>query len=226
MSQESRRPRRPTPKAARFFEEAEGGLDPAAVTEAADRAATLLVRGARSSEDAAVGDRLLALADTEGIEAIAELWSGSPADSLAGCLWRLYLLRSWVHAAPQRVAEEFEAGRGGAHVARVVAGVADPPTPDGLRAMVDDVLRGIAERDFADVLLACGGLRPGGRDRPGRAERPQRRGRPPHARRRRAARGRRARRAGPPSGLRAARPTRARRRGSGLCPGWRALDSS
>lgn len=153
VSQTPRPPRRPTPKSGRFFEGASGGVDPAAVSEAADRAAHLLVRGARSSDDRAVGDRLLHLADTQGIEAIAEVWSGSPADSLAGCLWRLYLLRSWVHTDPVRVAHEFEAGRGGAQVARVVAGVADPPGPDGLRLMVDEVMRGIAERDFADVLL-------------------------------------------------------------------------
>jgi hypothetical protein len=138
---------------ATFFEAITGGTDPALVSEAADRAATLLVRGARESGDAQVADRLLHLADTEGIEAIAEVWSGSPADSLAGCLWRLYLLRSWVYADPAAVAAEFEAGRARAQVARVVAGVADPPGPDELKAMIDQVLRGIAGSDFADVLL-------------------------------------------------------------------------
>ena len=153
MSQPQPRPRRPSPKTAWFFEQVEGGVDPAAVTEAADRAAHLLVRGARDSDDAAVEERLLRLSDDEGIETIAEIWSGSPADSLAGCLWRLFLLRSWVHAAPRRVAEEYEAGQAAAPVARVVAGVADPPGPDELRAMVDAVLRGIASGDFADVLF-------------------------------------------------------------------------
>lgn len=136
-----------------FFEALVGGTDPALVSEAADRAATLLVRGARDSGDAEVAERLLHLADTEGIETIAEVWSGSPADSLAGCLWRLYLLRSWVYADPVGVSREFEAGRRSAQVARVVAGVADPPGPEQLKAMVDEVLRGIAGSDFADVLL-------------------------------------------------------------------------
>lgn len=136
-----------------FFEALDGGADPAVVREAADRAATLLVRGAREAQDDAVADRLLHLAETEGIETIAEVWSGSPADSLAGCLWRLYLLRAWVYADPGTVAAEFEAGRARAQVARVVAGVADPPGPDELKAMVDQVLRGIAGGDFADVLL-------------------------------------------------------------------------
>lgn len=144
---------RPMTPGGPFFEALVGGTDPALVSEAADRAATLLVRGARDSADAEVADRLLHLADTEGIETIAEVWSGSPADSLAGCLWRLYLLRSWVYADPVGVAQEFEAGRRSAQVARVVAGVADPPGPDQLKAMVDEVLRGIAGSDFADVLF-------------------------------------------------------------------------
>lgn len=144
---------RPTQRDAEFFDEFVGGTDPAAVTEAADRAAELLVRGARESDDDSVADRLLHLADTEGIEAIAEVWSGSPADSLAGCLWRLYLLRSWVYADPVGVAREFDAGRSRAQVAQVVAGVAEPPGPEELKAMVDQVLRGIAGGDFADVLF-------------------------------------------------------------------------
>jgi hypothetical protein len=135
-----------------FFSEIVGGDDPARVTEAADLAANLLVRGAHETSDPEVADRVLHLAETEGIETIAEVWSASPADTLAGCLWRLFLLRSWVYSDPVRVAHEYEAGRRGAPVARVVAGVADPPGPDELKRMVDEVLRGIAVGDFADVL--------------------------------------------------------------------------
>jgi hypothetical protein len=137
----------------RFFDLIESGTDPARVREAADQAATLLVRGARESDDPATAERVLRLAEEEGIETIAEVWSGAPADTLAGCLWRLFLLRSWVHATPVQVAREFEAGRAAAQVARVVAGVADPPGPEQLKTMVDEVLRGIAGGDFADVLL-------------------------------------------------------------------------
>jgi hypothetical protein len=136
-----------------FFESIEDGSDPATLAEAADRAATLIVRGARSEDQEAVGERLLHLAETEGIETIAELWSGAPADSLAGCLWRLYVLRQWVYADPVGVARQFDAGRPHAEVASTVAGVADPPGPDELKTMVDHVLRGIAVSDFADVLF-------------------------------------------------------------------------
>ena len=150
----SQRPHhRPSTPGSRYFEAISSGVDPAGLQEAADRAATLLVRGARDSGDDDVAERLLHLADTEGIETIAEVWSASPGDSLAGCLWRLFLLRSWVYADPVAVAQQFEAGRAAAPVARVVAGVADPPGPDELKAMIDQVLRGIVRADFADVLF-------------------------------------------------------------------------
>ena len=144
---------RPLEPGDRFFAALEATDDPVRLAEAADRAAVLLVRGARASGDGEVAERVLHLADTEGIETIAEAWADRPADSVAGCLWRLYLLRSWVYADPVGVAREFEAGRAHAVVDDVVAGVADPPGPDELRAMVDQVLRGIVAGDFADVLL-------------------------------------------------------------------------
>jgi hypothetical protein len=144
---------RPATPGSNYFEALVGENDPALVSEAADRAATLLVRGARASDDEAVTERVVMLAETEGLETLAELWAGAPADSLAGCLWRLYVMRAWVHRAPAQAAAEFEAGRATAQVARVVAGVADPPGPDQLRTMVDEAMRGIAGGDFADVLL-------------------------------------------------------------------------
>ena len=136
-----------------FFADIVGGADPAQVREAGDLAATVLVRGARESGDPELAERVVHLADTEGLETLAEVWSGAPADTLAGTLWRLFLLRSWVHADPDRVARDFEAGQRRVDVARVVAGVADPPGPDELRLMVDEVLRGITRGDFAVTLF-------------------------------------------------------------------------
>jgi hypothetical protein len=144
---------RPMTPGGGFFAEIAGGADPAQVREAGDLAATVLVRGARTSDDPQVAERIVHLAETEGLETLAEVWSGAPADTLAGSLWRLFLLRSWVHAAPEEVAAEYDAGQRRVDVARVVAGVADPPGPDELRRMVDDVLRGIARGDFAVTLF-------------------------------------------------------------------------
>ena len=144
---------RPMSRGSAFFDEVAGGTDPATLREAGDLAATVLVRGAREADDPALAERIVHLAESEGLETLAEVWSGAPADTLAGSLWRLFLLRSWVHAAPDRVAAEFDAGQRRTDVARVIAGVADPPGPDELRAMVDDVLRGIARGDFAVTLF-------------------------------------------------------------------------
>lgn len=127
-------------------------LDPAARSEAADRCATLLVRGAHDTDDEEVVARVVHLADTEGLDTLADLWSSSPADSLAGCLWRLYLLRSWVYADPVAAAREFDTGRRHTPVHEVVAGVVDPPGPDEVRRLTDLVLRGVVRGDFADTL--------------------------------------------------------------------------
>jgi hypothetical protein len=144
---------RPSMPGAQAFESIEGDVDPATLSEAADRAAHALVRGARDQADEALVGRVVHLADSEGLETLAELWSGAPADSLAGSLWRLYLLRSWVYADPQTAASEFDRGRAHVPVGEVVSGVVEPPGPDEVRALVDEVLGGVVVGDFADTLF-------------------------------------------------------------------------
>ncbi|MEO5654132.1 MAG: hypothetical protein ABIN79_06075 [Marmoricola sp.] len=144
---------RPTYPGAKHFEAIEGAADPAQLSEAADRAATALVRGARDLDDAGLVARVIHLADSEGLETLAELWSGAAADSLAGALWRLYLLRSWVYADPLSAATEFDRGRRHVPVGEVVSGVVDPPGPDEVRALLDEVLGGVVGGDFADTLF-------------------------------------------------------------------------
>ncbi|CAN5577541.1 hypothetical protein BH10ACT10_BH10ACT10_27050 [soil metagenome] len=153
MSEPSRpRHHRPMLPGAKRFEAITDDVDPALRTEAADRCATLLVRGAHDTSDEQVVARVVHLADTEGLDTLADLWSGSPADSLAGCLWRLYLLRAWVYADPAAAAREFDAGRRHTPVHEAVAGVVDPPGPDEVRRLTDQVLRGVVQGDFADTL--------------------------------------------------------------------------
>ncbi|MGI4895385.1 MAG: hypothetical protein ACRYF3_09750 [Janthinobacterium lividum] len=129
-----------------------GGVDPAAVQEAAHAAASALVHGARSARDAEITRRVVRLAQDEGLEIIASLWADAPADSLAGALWRLYVLRTWVQRQPASVARQFAEGRHHAPVLEVVAGVADPPGPREVVEVVDAVLAGVAEGDLAVTL--------------------------------------------------------------------------
>ncbi|WP_432572988.1 hypothetical protein [Kineococcus sp. SYSU DK005] len=129
-----------------------GGVDPSAVQEAAHAAASALVHGARSAQDAEVTRRVVRLAQEEGLEVIASLWADAPADSLAGALWRLYVLRTWVLRSPSAVARQYAEGRRHTPVLEVLAGVADPPGPEEVVAVVDEVLTGVAEGDFAVTL--------------------------------------------------------------------------
>lgn len=144
---------RPALPGAGLFESREGGTDPAEIAASGQRIATLLVRGPRTDDDQGLVDRVLHLADTEGLGVIAELWSSAPQDSIAGALWRLYLLRTWVCAQPEQAAREFAAGKAYAPVQEVLAGVVDPPAPEDVIVLVDTVVRGIVGRDF-DVTLA------------------------------------------------------------------------
>jgi hypothetical protein len=135
------------------FDALVGDVDPAVRSEAADRSAALLVRGPRSPEETVVVDRIVRLVETEGLEEIAEVWAGSAPESLAGSLWRLFLLRTWVYADPVGAARQFDAGRRHSPVLEVVAGVTSPPGPEEVRALADKVLRGIREGDYADTLF-------------------------------------------------------------------------
>jgi len=143
---------RPMLPGADLFEAQPDQTDPAELTAAGHRVATLLVRGPRDDGDQQLVDRVLHLADAEGLGAIADLWSHAPSDTLAGCLWRLYLLRDWVHRQPVQAAREYAAGKIHAPVHEVLAGVVDPPGPQEVVELVDTVIRGILGKDF-DVAL-------------------------------------------------------------------------
>jgi hypothetical protein len=134
------------------FEAQPNREDPAETAAAGHRIATLLVRGPRDDLDQQLVDRVLHLADTEGLATIAELWAHAPPDTLAGSLWRLYALRTWVHRNPDTAAREYAAGKPFAPVHEVLAGVVDPPGPAEVITLVDTVVRGIVGSAF-DVTL-------------------------------------------------------------------------
>lgn len=126
----------------------EGGVDPARLSEAAHATAAALVHRGRANSDPAVLDKLIRLADAEGLEEIAQLWAASPAVTLPGSLWRLYALRRTVLQDPERLAAYFRDGEHQAPVHRAVAGVAEPPGPQELVEMTTAILAGAFTGDY------------------------------------------------------------------------------
>ena len=153
MVDSSRRHHRPMLPGAELFEELDAGYDPAQLSEAATRAATALVRRGHAEADDALVNRVLELSEGDGLQLVAELWAGAPPDSLAGSLWRLYLLRAWIVRQPRTLADDFTRGRDRVPVSDAVAGVATPPDVEEMKRLADAVLRGVVQGDFADTLF-------------------------------------------------------------------------
>ena len=151
------RPRRPTLLGKVALDSLGGSPDPAMLAEAAHATASMLVESGRATTtDDAARARLVGLVDDVGLDTVAEMWAGRPARSLPGALWRLYALREWVRTAPVEASTDFAAGRTAAAVSHVVAGAADPPTPEALRDLLDEVLHGVFAGDL-DVALQRAG---------------------------------------------------------------------
>lgn len=142
---------RPVRRPNASFDNLVGSFDPTEVTRIAQATASALL--ARAREDEVSAERLIAFATEHGIDEIAELWSTSPARSLPGVLWRLYLLQLAVRADPATSALLYERGRVELPtVDAAVAGAPVPASPDELVLLVDMILRGAFRGDFAVAL--------------------------------------------------------------------------
>lgn len=144
--------KKPSLPGSSHFEGLAAGHDPAELSAAGHRIANLLVRGALDSHDRDLVERVIHLADEEGLGVIAELWAHAAPTTLAGALWRLYVLRTWVNRQPDLAAQEFATGKSFAPVEEFLAGVDDPPGPPEVIALFDTVIRGIMGANF-DVVL-------------------------------------------------------------------------
>lgn len=153
MSDSSRDYHKPVRRPGEVFDRFYSGADPAETLRIAHSTAQALLSRARSDESGDVVDRLVSFTDAHGIDDIAELWSRSPAVSLPGALWRLYLVQRMIHDDPQTAALLYERGRVALDSAdAVVAGAPAPATPDELVVLIDAIMRGVFEGDFAIAL--------------------------------------------------------------------------
>ena len=153
MSDSSREFHKPVRRPAELFDRVFSAEDPAEVSRVAHTTAHALLSRVRSDPDGAIVDRLVAFTDEHGIDDIAELWSRSPAKTLPGALWRLYLVQLMIHDDPRTAALLYERGRAELRSPDdVVAGAPSPAGPEELVALVDQILRGLFEGDFAVAL--------------------------------------------------------------------------
>ena len=148
---EPHRPRRPSFREPAALEALGEPSDPIAALHAAHETAAVLLRTGRAASDPAVTARLVALTDDVGLSTLAEMWASRPARTLPGALWRLYLLREWVVTDPHGAAREYAAGVRFTEPNHAVAGV-DPPGPDEVRRVADEILRGVFAGDFSVAL--------------------------------------------------------------------------
>ena len=153
MSDSSRDYHKPVRRPAEVFDRFYVGDDPAETLRVAHSTAQALLSRARRDASGEVVERLLSFTDAHGIDDIAELWARSPAVSLPGALWRMYLLQRMIHDDPQTAALLYERGRTVLDSADpVIAGAPVPAGPDELVALIDTILRGAFTGDFAIAL--------------------------------------------------------------------------
>jgi hypothetical protein len=153
VSDDSREFHKPVRRPAELFDRRFAAEDPAEVSRVAHSTAQALLARARTDPDGEIVDRLVAFTAEHGIDDIAELWSRSPARSLPGALWRLYLIQLMIHDDPHTAALLYERGRVEIPSADpVVAGAPTPAGPDELVDVIDSILRGLFQGDFAVAL--------------------------------------------------------------------------
>jgi hypothetical protein len=153
VSDDSREFHKPVRRPAELFDRRFAAEDPAEVSRVAHSTAQALLARARTDPDGVIVDRLVAFTAEHGIDDIAELWSRSPARSLPGALWRLYLIQLMIHDDPHTAALLYERGRVEiASVDPVVAGAPTPAGPEELVDVIDSILRGLFQGDFAVAL--------------------------------------------------------------------------
>lgn len=149
----SRDHQRPVLQPSHTFDWIVGDDGPAAAQRLAQETSWALLDRVRSVADPEVVERVIGLASGSGIDDIAELWAREGTHSLAGVLWRLYLLRRVAASDLEGSADLFRRGAAAAAtIDPVVAGAIEPITPDSITTLCDTILRGVFTGDLGGAL--------------------------------------------------------------------------
>jgi hypothetical protein len=132
---------------------AESLMNPAERSAVAHSTAQMLVEGMRKGGTEEQVERLVAFAQENGLDTLAELWSGAQPVSLPGALWRLYLLKAALADNVEDARLVFERGiEVLGTIDEVVAGAPDPLASGAFLQVIDDILRGAFTGDFSLTL--------------------------------------------------------------------------
>lgn len=144
---------KPVLRASAHFEWVQGSDDPAVAHRLAHDTAWALLDRVRQGADPQLVERVIAIAETAALDDIAELWSDASPQSLAGMLWRLYLVREVIRTNSEETVDLFRIGYEQVQtIDPVVVGVPAPVQPEAMRALLDEILRGVFSADLADAL--------------------------------------------------------------------------
>lgn len=158
MDSAASRFRRPAALFASTAEAIPGAPDPATSADLAHDSAQALLHGVYRSADPQVVQRVVSLVQEEGLGDLATLWSSSPATTLPGALWRLYVLHTWVQRNGEDVVRRYREGSRTVPGLRYLSGVAEPPDVDQVRRTMDDILRGAFTGDLSLALNRAGAV--------------------------------------------------------------------
>ena len=161
MARQFHRPARLDPEAA---EQIEGSTDTAVASELAHRAAQALIGGfpgTETEDDPITRSGIVAAVATNGIDDIAELWADSPATTLPGTLWRMFLVREWIRRYATVIDLTEADDTTNARLESALGEARPVPSPTDLRERLDAVLAGSVEgsvTEIAPLLSATAGF--------------------------------------------------------------------
>ena len=150
--------RRPASLYPSVAESIPGDPDPSTSTDLAHDSARALLDGVFHSSDPEVVRRVVSLAADDGLTDLATLWSASPATTLPGALWRMYVLHTWVQRSGDEVARRYRAGSRTVPGLRYLTGFAEPPEVSQVQETMDDILRGAFTGDLGLALRRAGAV--------------------------------------------------------------------
>lgn len=150
--------RRPAPLFDSVAASIPGEPDPATSSDLAHDSARALLHGVYRSTDPEVVERVVALAADDGLTDLAALWSGAPATTLPGALWRLYVLHTWTMRNGEEVVHRYRAGSRTIPGLRYLSGFSEPPDVRQVQRTMDDILRGAFTGDLGLALRRAGAV--------------------------------------------------------------------